>query len=469
MQDANRLQSVLSDVLREIVPSPEEREAVRRLQDKLLTRAYAVVKPRYSIEPIFCGSIAKGTWLAGNKDIDLFLLFREQVSRDDLERIGLEVAKEIVQTMGGRWEIAYAEHPYLRAQIEGHKIDIVPAYDLKDPSNIKSAVDRTPHHVRYVQKTLDKNLLNEVRLLKKFCKGAGVYGSDLKTEGFSGYLCELLIIEYGTFVKALEAIQNWHPGMVIDIEEHHTDAAVRKKFPKDPLIVIDPVDPNRNVASVLSLENLLVSTKRAREFLEDPKLSAFFRLPVMPLDVQEIKKHLDERETRFIFLRFATPDILEDVLWPQLRRCVERLRQLLEEHEFEVLRTGIWSDDVATVLVLELLVDELPSIQKRIGPSAFDAENARKFLDHYRGYNVFLEGEFWAVEYKRRYRSALDLLRDLLKEDAGVLKEKGIPSKIADVMHEDVEIATGEHILRLLRRYDGLRSYMYHYFHKNLV
>ncbi|MBI4017589.1 MAG: CCA tRNA nucleotidyltransferase [Candidatus Aenigmarchaeota archaeon] len=462
----SRLANVLSDALHEIVPGAEEREAVRRLQDKILTRAFAVVKNRYSIEPVFCGSIAKGTWLAGTKDIDLFLIFQERVVREELERIGMEVAKSITEGLGGRWEVAYAEHPYLRAEIEGHKIDIVPAYGVKDAANIKSAVDRTPHHVRYVQRKLDRSLLNEVRLLKKFCRGAGVYGSDLKTEGFSGYLCELLIIEYGRFTDALKAAKEWVPGTVIDLENHHEDA--RKKFPKDPLVIIDPVDPGRNVAAVLSLENFLVFVKRAREFLEDPKLSAFFSMPSGLATVDDITKHINERETRFVFVRFATPDVIEDVLWPQLRKCTERLRTLLEENEFEVLRTGIWSDDVS-VIVIELLVDELPAIQKRKGPSAFDAANTQKFLEHYKGFNVFLERDAWTVEAKRRYRSAIDLLRDFLKEDAGKLKTNGIPSYIADALHEDVEIATGEHVLRLLRRYGGMRTYMYRYFHKNLV
>ena len=479
MQD---LQGVTKDVLREVVPSQEEREATRRLQDKLLTKAYATVKGHYAIEPIFCGSIAKGTWLAGTKDIDLFLMFREQVSRDDLERIGLQVAKEICEGLGGRWEIAYAEHPYLRAEIEGHKVDIVPSYDVADASKIKSAVDRTPHHVRYVLSALDKNLLNDVRLLKKFCEGAGVYGSDLKTEGFSGYLCELLVIEYGTFESVLQAAKEWNPGTVIDIEKHyegprnevsgHRNAersVGNKNFHKDPLVVIDPVDHNRNVASVLSLENFFVFTKKAREFLEDPKLSAFFRLPPTPLTIDDIAKHVNERQTRFVFVRFATPDVLEDVLWPQLRKCTERMRGLLEENEFEVLRTGVWSDDAATVLVIELLVDELPSIRKRRGPSAFDAVNSKKFLDHYKGYNVFIEDEFWVVELARRHRSAIDLLKELLSENEPALRAGGIPSRIAEAIHEDVEIATGEHVLRLLRRYDGLRKYMYHYFHKNLV
>jgi tRNA nucleotidyltransferase (CCA-adding enzyme) len=37
-------------------------------------------------------------------------------------------------------------------------------------------------------------------------KGTGVYGAEAKVEGFSGYLTELLVINYGSFPKALEAV-----------------------------------------------------------------------------------------------------------------------------------------------------------------------------------------------------------------------------------------------------------------------
>jgi len=40
--------------------------------------------------------------------------------------------------------------------------------------------------------------------LKQFMKGIGVYGSELRRRGFSGYLTELLVINYGSFLGVLK-------------------------------------------------------------------------------------------------------------------------------------------------------------------------------------------------------------------------------------------------------------------------
>jgi tRNA nucleotidyltransferase (CCA-adding enzyme) len=63
-----------------------------------------------------------------------------------------------------------------------------------------SATDRTPF-IHYVKKRLGKTLQDDVRLLKKFMQGIKVYGAEIKTGGFSGYLCELLILHYGSFAN----------------------------------------------------------------------------------------------------------------------------------------------------------------------------------------------------------------------------------------------------------------------------
>jgi len=145
------------------------------------------------------GSVTRDTWLPDKKEFDVFILFPKDLKPSELEKYGLQVAKEIVKEMKGTFTLKYAQHPYLSAKINDVEIDIVPCYKIKDTSEVKSAVDRTPFHVAYLQKKLKKKQANEVRLLKKFLKNHNLYGADAKTQGFSGYLCELLIINYKTF------------------------------------------------------------------------------------------------------------------------------------------------------------------------------------------------------------------------------------------------------------------------------
>ena len=46
----------------------------------------------------------------------------------------------------------------------------------------------------------------EVRLLKRFLKSVGIYGAQIAKGGLSGYVTEILILKYGTFVSTLQSI-----------------------------------------------------------------------------------------------------------------------------------------------------------------------------------------------------------------------------------------------------------------------
>ena len=126
---------------------------------------------------MLAGSAARGTWLAGDHDLDIFLALPEG---SDLG-LGLEVARLV----SPHHEERYAEHAYVHARIDDFDVDLVPCYLLQDATALKSAVDRTPFHTRYVASKIN-GLEEEVLLLKQFMKGTEVYGSELKTGGFSG-------------------------------------------------------------------------------------------------------------------------------------------------------------------------------------------------------------------------------------------------------------------------------------------
>jgi tRNA nucleotidyltransferase (CCA-adding enzyme) len=104
--------------------------------------------------------------------------------------------------------------------MSGLEADIVPSTEVGDPSKSgeKLSVERTPLHTRYVKSRLSECMKDDVRLLKSFFKSIGVYGAESHVGGFSGYVCELLVIRYGSFRKVLEAISRWGPGVYVDVE-----------------------------------------------------------------------------------------------------------------------------------------------------------------------------------------------------------------------------------------------------------
>src|SRR6056297_3303127 len=265
---------VVAAVRDRVDPAAEERARLREVADRLMDRAEtAATELCAGADVLQVGSTARNTWISGARDIDIFVRFPPELDRDTLEEYGLEVGHATVPD--GHEE--YAEHPYVKGEVEGFDIDVVPCFRLESATEIRSAVDRTPFHTRYLEQRLDDDLAGDVRVTKQFLKGIGVYGSDLRTQGFSGYLTELLVCEYGGFRSLLEAAADWHPPVELDPEAHG-----RATF-DDPLVVIDPTDPERNVAAVCSAENVARFQHHARSLLADPVLDQFKSAAPEPL------------------------------------------------------------------------------------------------------------------------------------------------------------------------------------------
>ncbi|HIE18699.1 TPA: hypothetical protein EYP75_03135, partial [Candidatus Bathyarchaeota archaeon] len=183
-----KIQKICEETLRRVTPSREEEIKTLRFVKSLTERLnFELEKLGLEAEVRVEGSIAKNTWLAGEKDIDLFILIPKEYGRDAFVKV-LEAAKKV---SSGNYLEAYAEHPYIQAEIEGFTIDFVPCFKLKKAEDAISSVDRTPFHTIYVKKHLSSADRNEIRLLKRFMRGIEAYGAEIKIGGFSGYLCEV--------------------------------------------------------------------------------------------------------------------------------------------------------------------------------------------------------------------------------------------------------------------------------------
>ncbi len=408
----------LRPVLRRIKPSAGEEADMKRFGETLLS-----VSRISGAKPMLCGSVEKGTWLAEKNEIDLFLLFDPSIPKKQLESDGLSMAKKIIKAVGGTYVIAYAEHPYLRGSVGKRDVDIVPCYDIKDANKIISAVDRTPHHVKFVKANL-KNP-DDVRLLKQFCRSNGCYGADLKTLGFSGYICELLIIKYESFSNLVAEASKWRAGHAISF------GAETKGF-RSPLVVVDPVDRSRNVGAAISAESFYKFVRACREFAKKPSIGMFFKKGAKPCSPSEISRTIRSRGTCWHVIRFRKPEVLDDILYPQLRKCLNSIEKILSQSGFRVLRSGFLCDGSCT-LVFEMEISQIPRIFKNVGPDIY-SRHADQFLSHYRDKGVFIDGENWVVEANREFTSSGELLSSFLKLGAEELLGKGIPSKIAPVI-----------------------------------
>ena len=448
------MKPVLNKVLKKITPSGKEQKEFASVVKEITEHTKKIIKP-FGFSHIVAGSFSRGTWLPHKKEFDLFILFPEEESRERLEKLGLDIGKKIVKDLEGSLEIAYAEHPYVRSWIKGFQVDIVPCYKVKSASKIKSAVDRTPFHNQY----LDKHLKNpaEVRLLKQFCKGIGVYGSDLKTQGFSGYLCELLTINYKSFENLTKEASKWEAGKVFtDLESIYQGD--KKEFYTHPLIVIDPVDPKRNVAAALSPFNFVKFVESCKEFVNKPTEAIFFPKE-LKLSRQKLLAQIKSRGTQLLILEIQKPDIVEDILYPQLRKAAYRLASILGEQEFVTLGWDVFVDKKCYIL-LELEVWDLPNIRKVVGPPIFSTIHSHEFLKKYKPLGrMLVEEDKWIAEIKRKFLTAEDKLKEFLK--SADLKEKGMPSYIADSLFKGFKINKSTP--------KSLEEFLFKYLNKKLV
>ena len=389
-------------MLGRVRPTTEERAKLRKAADEIISKIGELARSSgLACLPLLVGSASRSTWLAGDHDLDIFLAVPEDADLAD----ALELARSVAPVH----EEKYAEHAYVHAVINGFDVDLVPCYLLKDASRIKSAVDRTPFHTKYVSEKI-RGLEDQVLLLKQFMKGIGVYGSELKVGGFSGYLSELLVLRYGSFPAVLESASSWRPGETIDLEAHSTTSH------QDPLIVVDPVDPNRNVAAALNLDRMLQFTAAARCFLKEPDMAFFFPPDQEPISDQNLMKHIQERGSTILLLDFEAPPVVEDIIFPQLRKAEESIRAMFKRNGFSVLRSNVDCHPVDGVnrarMLFELDVWELPRIIRRQGPPVWEAEHLSRFLSSHPmpSSGPYIEDGRAIVEVQRKYTRAADLL-----------------------------------------------------------
>ena len=365
------------------------------------------------------GSVAKNTALKGKSDIDIFIAFPLDSDKKYLKETGLELAHECCNQFKSIAEHHFASHPYVTTHIEGCEVDIVPCYAITDGSQLKSAVDRTILHTRYVKENLSKSQEDEVLLLKRFMAMTGTYGSEFKVGGFAGYLCELLIIYYGSFEKTLKAAVNWKYGHKIDLKNYGTAGNF-----KDPLIVIDPTDMNRNVGAALRLDKMSEFIQSARNYLfSDNKKDYFYPLN-RNLNKDSILDEFDKRNSDLIAVRFNIPDIPLDTLHPQLRKTTRALERKLNSEEFNVFKADYWSDEATRcVILLEMASSTLNSVKVNVGPKVFITRACENFAAKYGRENCHVQGDFLVHNQKREFTRAKDFIRHIFTEEhIGLIK-----------------------------------------------
>jgi len=394
----------LEQLKQEIIPEERTDNEVNKVIEAINSR---LRKLKIKALCIKGGSIAKGTFLKGDYDVDLFVRFDYSYSEEDLSKL-LEKALK-----GLKAEKVHGSRDYFQIKEKELVYEIVPVLDVKNYKKIKNITDMSLLHVNFVEKSIKKNkkLADEIRLAKYFCKAQRIYGAESYIKGFSGYVVELLIINYGSFGKFIKAAAKWKDRQIIDIKKQVKDPMfeLNKAKTEGPLILIDPVQPNRNAAAALSKENYDKLKEIAKNFIKNPTTEFFKKKKI---DVDKLKQK--NKNNELVLLKVKSKRGKEDVVGGKLLKAFAFMAHEINKNEFAVLESGWeWNRKEEALFYFAVKKEKLSEFKKHRGPPLKNRDNVLAFTRKYK--KTFEENGRVFADIKRKYTDFGKLVNDLTK------------------------------------------------------
>jgi tRNA nucleotidyltransferase (CCA-adding enzyme) len=400
-------------VLEVITPKNKDRKNLEKIIKDLKREVNSEIHKRnLPASIVIVGSTSKDTYLKDSLDIDLFLTFPTNYLKEKMGKQTLEIGRMILE----QTEECYAEHPYIRGYFKNYKIEIVPSYKIESASQKLSAVDRTPLHTEFIRQNLKAEQKQEVRLFKQFLKGIGCYGAEAEIEGFSGYLCEILILRYGSFKDLIKNAKRWKAGEKISLS--YDDFP----FFNTPLIFIDPVDNDRNVASAISLEKFDLFVRACNEYFEKPSINFFFPNPVKPWMINYIRKILAKKDKLYVGIEFDKPKIIDENLYPQVRKAARAISKVCKRYGFKIYNVLFYIDKLIDKINIIIITDTTPISKTYIhkGPPIGLKNHTKEFVRKWENNPIIVKGPYeknnrMYVEIEREYIEIKEFLKYQIK------------------------------------------------------
>lgn len=321
------------------------------------------------LKVIVGGSFAKGTWLENDTDIDFFVMIEPTVERNEFEELGKSVGFHALKKYSPY--LRYSEHPYVEGKVNGIRINVVPCYKVQ-VNKWKSAADRSPFHTIFMETKLNEFLKSEVRVLKKFLKSIGIYGSQISVSGFSGYVTEVLILKYGSFRNVLQTFAELTPNYIVSLDS--PDQSLIEKF-RSPITIIDPIDSNRNLGAAISAECLAKFVLASRLFLKAPSTKFFMT------SSRSNTKIVSDIKSNLLIIDFKIQMRSPDILWGQLKKRLTSISKQLANAGFEIIKKFCYTDEQEhATFIFMIKYTNLSKINLNVGPKIFLKKETDSFI-----------------------------------------------------------------------------------------
>jgi tRNA nucleotidyltransferase (CCA-adding enzyme) len=390
---------LLNEIIKQTVPDDDIQKEIDSIL-KRINKSISVNKIK--AKAMSGGSVAKGTFLSGDYDIDIFVKFDYSYKDDDISKLLGQVLKgfKAVKVHGSR------DYFQIKNKL---KYEIVPVLDIKDPKKALNVTDMSPLHVDWVKKY--SKFANEIRLSKLFCKAQHCYGAESYIRGFSGHVLDILTIYYKGFINLLKASNKWKEFGVVDFENYYNGKAFDEinKSKISPLIVIDPILPARNAAAALSKEKFDIFRKAAKDFLKKPSKEFFVK---KEFTVDSLEKKV--RKNKLILIESSALKGKQDIVGSKFMKAFEFLKSQLVTNDFKLIDSG-WKWDKKAIFYFILDPKPLSKITEREGPPILNKDRVKSFKDKHK--KTFTKNKRIFAKVERQYTVVEDLISDLIKDD----------------------------------------------------
>ena len=402
-----KIKKILNEVLEEIQPG-KNYEA--EIFDKLNSIIKKINKSQKYARALLGGSGAKGTWLKAF-DADIFVLFNYKKFKDKSDKLS-DFLEKILKKNFNKIIRLHGSRDYFQIKQNNFTFEIVPILDIKRAEQAKNITDVSPLHSKWVTK--HRKLANEMKLTKQFCQAQNVYGAESYIRGFSGYVCEILTVYYGSFLNLARKAARWQDKVIIDVENYYRRKDIFKLINTSklasPLIVIDPVQRDRNASAALGIEKFEQFKMAAKLFLKNPSKKFFYQQDLWKVYTQAA----DSKNYKFLKIKVDTLSGKIDVVGSKLMKVFEYIKKEFENHEFNIIRSDLeWDKNTSANLYFLFSKNPFGKNVEIEGPPLRLESHVKRFKGIHKK-TFKRSGKIFALE-QRRFVVPEDLLKEVIK------------------------------------------------------